>query len=367
MTPSPETIRDSLDDRTLLVEFYDDGQQYWVFALDRSHLEAYPLPLSNAEFASQLEQIEFNIASALDPAVGEAAMQYLTRFNQQLTRHLFDALFGPLRNRLPDYQRLVIVPYGLLHYLPFQILWTGNRYLIEDWEVVIFPTSGSMLRDRVEREPGAVVIAHSLNGYLQSTVREAEVVHSTLRGCVFQEAAARRAVLSEPPVQVLHVIAHGEHRIDRPDLSFIELADGHLYTDDVLQHDMSYELVTLSACETGRSRLAGGEELIGLGRGFLYAGARALITSMWRIHDDVTPSLMKSLYQALASGSSKAAALQAAQCEGIHNHPYLHPAYWGAFQLIGDPAPLSHTRSQVQEKDYGTNTPAIQSPGAVLY
>ena len=343
LTPSLESIRASLDDRTLLVEFFDDGQRYWVFALDQNRLEAYPVPLSNAQFASELEQIEFNIASALDPAMGPAAMQHLTRFNQQMTRHLFDALFGSLRDRLPDYERLVIVPYGLLHYLPFQILFTGSRYLIEDWEVVIFPTSGSMLRDRITREPGAVVVAHSLNGYLQSAAREAEAVHGTLRGRVFQEDAARRTILAEPPVQVLHIIAHGEHRIDRPDLSFVELADGYLYTDDVLQHDMSYELVTLSACETGRGRLAGGEELIGLGRGFLYAGAQALITSMWRIHDAVTLSLMESLYQSLAAGSSKAAALQAAQRQGLQNPPYSHPAYWGAFQLIGDPAPLSHT------------------------
>jgi CHAT domain-containing protein len=140
---------------------------------------------------------------------------------------------------------------------------------------------------------------------------------------------------------VLHIAAHGEYRIDHPDLSFIQLADGQLYTDDLLQHDMSYELVTLSACETGRSKVTPGDELIGLGRGFLYAGAGALITSLWRVDDNLTVRLMEYLYRSLQQGASKAAALREAQLHLLEGAPHLHPAFWGAFQLVGNPNPLS--------------------------
>jgi CHAT domain-containing protein len=139
----------------------------------------------------------------------------------------------------------------------------------------------------------------------------------------------------------LHIAAHGQHRLDQPDLSYIQLADGQLYADDLFQHDLSYELVTLSACETGRASVSGGDELIGLGRGFLYSGAGALILSLWQVSDASTLRLMELLYQALKAGCSKAAALRSAQLSLIAESPQLHPAYWGGFQLIGNSTPLT--------------------------
>jgi CHAT domain-containing protein len=139
-------------------------------------------------------------------------------------------------------------------------------------------------------------------------------------------------VLNAAPGQVLHISAHGQHRMDQPDFSYIELADGPLYTDDLFQHDLRYELVTLSACETGRSRAAAGDELIGLGRGFLFAGAGALIASLWRVDETLTLELMDELYHQLDSGASKAAALRQAQLALLRTYPGLHPAFWGAYR-----------------------------------
>jgi CHAT domain-containing protein len=85
-----------------------------------------------------------------------------------------------------------------------------------------------------------------------------------------------------------------------------------------------------------------GDELIGLGRGFLYAGAGALITSLWRVDDQLTVTLMEHLYSALQEGASKAAALREAQRHLLQDAPHLHPAFWGAFQLVGNPHPLSN-------------------------
>jgi Uncharacterized protein conserved in bacteria len=109
----------------------------------------------------------------------------------------------------------------------------------------------------------------------------------------------------------------------------------------VLQQDLSYELVTLSACETGRAKVAADEELIGIGRGFLYAGAGALLLSLWSVPDISTASLMERMYSALREGASKAAALREAQRAILAENRNLHPAYWGAFQLIGDDSPLT--------------------------
>jgi CHAT domain-containing protein len=176
---------------------------------------------------------------------------------------------------------------------------------------------------------------------LPNTQVEARIVQQLFGGSVFSEAEANRSSLQLPPTQILHIAAHGHHRPDQPDLSYLQLADGQLYADDVLQQDLSYELVTLSACETGRAKVAADEELIGLGRGFLYAGAGALLLSLWSVADTSTARLMERVYAALRAGASKAAALREAQVTMLSENREMHPAFWGAFQLIGDAGPLS--------------------------
>jgi CHAT domain-containing protein len=167
-----------------------------------------------------------------------------------------------------------------------------------------------------------------------------------LGGTVLQEHAARRDALQREPTQVLHIAAHGEHRLDQPEFSYLQLDDGQLYSDDLLQHDLSYELVTLSGCETGRANIAPGDELIGLGRGFLYAGAGAIVASLWQVPDDAAATLMEHFYRRLLAGSPKSAALREAQCAMLRVEPQRHPALSAAFQLVGDPRPLTDGTSK---------------------
>jgi CHAT domain-containing protein len=207
--------------------------------------------------------------------------------------------------------------------------------------VVVLPAAGLATRRGPARGGAALALAHSWDGRLPQTLVEAQAVQRMFGGTVLAEERACRTALQGQPTQILHIAAHGEHRLDQPDLSYIQLADGQMYTDDLLQHDLSYELVTLSACETGRANVAGGDELIGLGRGFLYAGAGALITSLWRVSDDATVALMQRIYDSLRAGASKAAAIRNAQLAVLVEEPELHPAFWGGFQLVGDAGPLS--------------------------
>jgi CHAT domain-containing protein len=238
-------------------------------------------------------------------------------------------------------RKLVIVPYGALHALPFQLLYDGSHYLIEGYEIVNLPSAGLVTRHGPKRASGALVLAHSWEGRLPHIYPEAEFVHQLFGGQLSVDEDVKRSVLQRAPTQILHIAAHGEYRLDQPDLSYLKLADGQLYTDDVLQQDLSYELVTLSACETGLANVAGDEELIGLGRGFLYAGAGALILSMWSVADSSTTDLMERMYSALSRGESKSSSLRYAQTSILAENQHLHPAYWGAFQLIGDDRALS--------------------------
>jgi CHAT domain-containing protein len=346
-TPDPAPLPDlaelwqSLDDNTRLVEYYNDGNALWAFTLDSSGIRAHSLPLTPQDLDGLLDQLQVNFAAALKMGPQAPAAPSLGRLARRILQRLHAGLVTPLEasEQAPD--RWVIVPYGALHFLPFHLLFDGSAYLIEKREVVLLPAAGLAARRGPQRRGGARVLAHSWNGRLPHTHAEAEMVWRLFGGELHLETEAGRPVFQAAPAQVLHIAAHGQFRLDQPDLSYIQLADGQLYADDLLQQDLSYELVTLSACETGRARVAGGEELIGLGRGFLYAGAGALVLSLWPVADDIALHIMERFYTTLQQGASKAAALRQAQRLTLAETSELHPAFWGAFQLVGEAGPLT--------------------------
>jgi len=348
---SLKDVQDCLPDDTLMIEFYNDGASLWAFSLDGHGLQVERLPVS-VEMIDQLQaQLRLNLGAALKAGPHAPATRGLTALAQRILQRLYHELLKPLEARMRGRDRLVIVPYGSLHYLPFHLLHSGAAYLIEQYEMVILPVAGLITRPAPVQPGGALVLAHSWEGRLPQAQAEAEIVQRLFGGQIYYNQAARRTALRAAPAQVLHIVAHGEHRLDQPELSYIQLADGQLYTDDLLQLDLSYELVTLSACETGRASVAAGDELIGLGRGVLYAGAGALVVSLWRVADAMTVDLMEHMYRNLYAGASKAAALRMAQCAALRTTPQQHPAFWGAFQLIGDAGPLSINSIILEEKE----------------
>jgi CHAT domain-containing protein len=340
-TPGLSQIRTHIAHDDVVVEFYADGDTLWAFVLDRGRLAVKSLPATTSVIANTVQQLQLNIASALYNSANAALVGALTRTAQRLLGRLYAGLLEPLADLLAGRRRLVIVPYGILHYLPFHLLFTNGAYLVERYEVVILPASSLLTHRGPERPRGALVLAHSWDNRLAQAINEARVVGQLLGGTVVQEHAARRDVLRQAPRQILHIAAHGEHRLDQPEFSYLQLDDGQLYTDDLLQHDLSYELVTLSGCETGRANVAPGDELIGVGRGFLYAGAGAIVASLWQVPDDTAAALMERFYRRLLAGASKAEALRHAQCTTLQDEPERHPALWGAFQLVGDPRALT--------------------------
>jgi CHAT domain-containing protein len=122
------------------------------------------------------------------------------------------------------------------------------------------------------------------------------------------------------------------------------------------------ELVVLSACETGLGDVHPGEGVFGLRRAFMLAGARTLIMSLWKVPDSETTTLMQELYQRLAAGESRAAALRQAQLRVRRDHP--EPYYWGAFVCQGDPGPFVHSLATSHTKVSTVHTRVIVGSGS---
>jgi CHAT domain-containing protein len=115
--------------------------------------------------------------------------------------------------------------------------------------------------------------------------------------------------------------------------SSIRMGNSHLNLFDLYQLELPCELITLSGCGTGLNVVVGGDELLGLVRGLLYAGTRAVLVTLWDVHDSSTAGAMGLFYEALKTNKNKAEALRQATLEIRRLHP--HPFYWAPFVLVG--------------------------------
>ncbi|HEV2765888.1 MAG TPA: CHAT domain-containing protein, partial [Pyrinomonadaceae bacterium] len=148
-----------------------------------------------------------------------------------------------------------------------------------------------------------------------------------------EQATAAAVRLHAPEADVLHLACHGRFRPDNPLFSSLRLADGWLTVREAAALELRCGLVALSACETGVSAVAPGDELIGLARGFFAAGAPSLVLSLWTVDDAATADLMTDFYTRLRGGDGPAAALRHAQLHLLKRQP--HPFFWSPFVLLG--------------------------------
>ncbi len=271
---------------------------------------------------------------------------------------LYQLLIAPVAALLPPPSgSLTIIPYGLLHQLPFHALYDGSRFLVEDYQINYLPASSllqvSKVNTNVESSQPPLVFGYSGHGHLQRALEEAKILAVMLGGRCYleEEATIDRLIEQAPGSPIIHIATHGHSRLDAPNFSSILLADGRFTAMDAFSLNLKgCELVTLSGCETGLALSGGGDEQLGLGRAFLAAGAATLVMSLWPVEDTATNELMQLFYQNLLRGDSKVQALRAAQCTLIHRTEAIssHPYFWAAFRLVGDVGPLKYRRSQEQ-------------------
>ena len=262
-------------------------------------------------------------------------------------RRLHDRLIpAALRNAPPG--RLLIVPHKSLHYLPFAALRSDAGYLLERWSLRILPSAGVLPFLPV----AAMGYGDSLTLFgnpdlgdssrdLPAAQQEAEAIAvgtGSAERLHVRTGASKAVFLREArKASALHIASHGEFRGDQPMQSALYLAsdagtDGRLTVADLYQLRLRSRLVVLSACETGLGAIASGDDVVGLVRGFLYAGAGAIVSSLWQVDDVATAELMTAFYAALPTQNSRDA-LRQAQLATLKQYP--HPFYWAAFFVTG--------------------------------
>jgi CHAT domain-containing protein len=241
-------------------------------------------------------------------------------------------------------KRLTIVPYGPLHYLPFAALrnpQTG-RTLIEDHTIRVLP-SASLVRllksERAVARKGLLVLANPTLD-LPGAEAEAKEVLALFPGTIsFMRQFATRAAFIRGAAAAgrIHIAAHAKFFPSEPLQSAIQFAptttdDGLLTVRDLYRMSLDADLVVLSACDTGISDVQKGDELVGLIRGFLYAGARSIVATLWEISDDAALIFAVAFYRNLAT-MDKPDATRRAMLAVKAKFP--HPWFWAPYMVTG--------------------------------
>ncbi|MBP7961388.1 MAG: CHAT domain-containing protein [Caldilineaceae bacterium] len=260
-----------------------------------------------------------------------------------LLSRLHAALIAPVANQMAGRKRVyLLLPPGW-HDLPVAAFYDGKEHLVAQYEFVHLSAPDVLLHP-VAPEPDqnsgpgqALILGYSDGGRLHHSPAEARQVAATLAPAlsthVLVEEAASMAAFRQASrsCTLLHLATHATFRPDNPLFSWMRLADARLTVADLYEISLPMRpLVVLSACETGRGEPRGGG-LLGMGRGFLAAGATGLVVSLWKVADQASANLMVDFYAHLVQNrlTQPGTALRAAQLQAMQRTP--HPFTWAGF------------------------------------
>jgi tetratricopeptide (TPR) repeat protein len=264
-------------------------------------------------------------------------------------RKLYALLIAPVLGAINSHQHWIVVPHGPLHRLPWAALRLGDRYLVEDHTVSLLPSVsfGAAVRDRApSSRKDAVFFADPDSEDCRWRLPAAQREVAAARACLgegpapFIGPAATKAELfrQAPKARVLHIACHHQFDAAAPLLSFLKMAgpDGahFLYAFEITELRLEADLVALSACQSGRSHIATGDEQMGIVRAFLAAGARSVVSTLWSIEDESAAEFFARFYNATRT-VDLASALGSTQRSFLQDHRFMLPNFWAPYQLIG--------------------------------
>lgn len=316
---------------TTLVEYFTCGDRFIAAVADAGAVEIVPLSVPRTEVEAALRLLRFQVGrQAMEK---EHFRRYAPAFQRATASHLealHAALVAPLERWL-RYERLLVIPHGVLHALPFAALQRDGRALIDDHAVLHAPSAfmyGQCLQRPASPHAAAVVVAPAPDS------APAELAAAHLAGARRLEGSAATLAAVKAAAEecrLLHIAARD--RAGTADRPALQLSDGRLNVIDIRHLRLRADLVVISGCATTLGEFAGDQEPLALTRAFLMGGARAVLATLWDQEDATAAEFLADFYGRLGGPVRPAAALRATQLEFRARHP--HPYFWAAFQWVG--------------------------------
>lgn len=341
--------------RLVVLSYMIHDRQTLLFVLtpgqrpdDPANLTVHTIEVEAKELADAVEQFR---SGCQNPGAGTPDGADLDRW-----------LLAPAAAELAGASQVVIVPSEVLHTLPFHALrGEDGKYLVERCAVSYAPSVTAVLKmaelgrqRRGQQGTGAAedgLLAVGITDFgrreprLPAAEGEARSVAGLFGGAsrllLGQEATRAKLMASWSGARELHLATHGRLNENVPLYSAVVLSrgdndEGLLFGRDLLDADLSAELVVLSSCETGLGQQMAGEGLLGLSWAWFVAGVPSLVVSQWQVSDEATAALMTAFWTEVRQGTPKAEALRRAQLKLLQDRKTRHPFSWAPFVLLGD-------------------------------
>lgn len=323
MTVEPlslKQVQELLDPGQTLLEYFVTSEKTLLWVVDRDRVTTLSVAITRKDLIARLNTLR-QAFSELKP------LEEYQKASQGLYRLLIQPGLLHIKGK-----EIVVIPHDVLHYLPFQALYSPQgKYLIQDYSLS-YLSSASLLQFVKEKRKakGDRVLAFgnpdlgdpAMNlRFAEIEAREVQRLYPQSTVLLRKEATEESAKGLSSQYDILHFATHAELKGEDPLSSAVLLAkdgkeDGRLEVREIFGMDLKAALVVLSACETGLGKLSSGDELVGLTRAFIYAGTPSVVASLWKVEDSSTAALMASFYRNLKT-MTKVEALRQAQLEMI--------------------------------------------------
>lgn len=333
-----DQIRKTLGPGRALVDYVTFDGNLSAFVLTSEDLHFKSELSTERNVAEELGQLRFQFEALRygRNAVSAFAGQLAQRADLSLAR-LYELLVSPLESAIGD-RDLVVVPSGPLHYVPFSALKSAFGYLIQSRKVSVAPSAA--IWQALMLRPESRSTSPLLVGFSDDAAPEVEnEVHAIAKilpnATLFSGKDATFSNFRENAERhdLIHIACHGRFRADSPLYSSLQLSDGSINVRDISSLKLKSGLAVLSACETGLNKIYPGEEIVGMARGFISAGVKSLILSLWAVNDETTRHFMTEFYSHLQRGDPAEASLRRTQVAFLERGE--HPYYWSPFCYIG--------------------------------
>lgn len=326
-------IQRLLGTETTLLSYYVTTSKTLVFVVTRDSFNVVEIPVGEKELQNAIAWFR-SFASLRDPV--PVSMKQLGGW-----------LIAPVRQHIKT-ARVCVIPHGILHQLPFAALYDGKNYFGEQHTIYYLPAASLLpvIEKRIRNASTRMLALAQANAAgwppLHYVDQEADAIARLYQGKALLTGQASKAEFLRlaGDYNILHIASHAQLNTRSPLFSRILLTPDQngiqgLEVREVYELNLSHTgLVVLSACETQLGTQSRGDDIVGLNRAFIFAGASTVIASLWTVDDQATGFLMRSFYNHLKRGTGKAEALRMAQSETRRRYP--NPYYWSAFVLTGD-------------------------------
>ena len=367
--PSIESYQAMLQSDQLMLEYFVGKEHLYVFAIDKKGIQLHQLSIPE-NLTQKVLSWRKSIVDYQYPTIDKTQLMVDYR---QLGHELYNDLMHIVLAAHKGYDQLLIVPSGILDLLPFEALLHENvetnttlkqyPYLLNDF-TISYAYSATLYHSLLQLERKGEGLGAFAPSFDESEAWPALVCATNLfknlktpwnkEAWLNKDATTQRFREIAGKYQVLHLATHAQANAEFGDFSFILLHNEQggydsLFAKDLYLLDIDAELVILSACETALGTLYNSEGVISLARAFHYAGARSILTTLWRINEGANCDLMEYFYDELADNPSKPLALQQAKQRYIENADArdAHPVYWAGFQFSGNPRPVDEPSNLV--------------------